>query len=347
MPLTTRLPALVLAAVAALAGCKRGRDPAPSSGQPSAPPPGQADTTARDSLQAKVQARLDSLPAQSSFYARDIRTGRTVAVRADQPMNTVSVIKLAVMVQAYRDADAGRLKLDERHLIRPEEMRQGSGVLRMFAPGLQPTYRDLITQMIATSDNTASDILIARVGRDRVNHLLDSLQYRETRLRMTLGELFRGVWVQLDSANVRMTDRQVFDRGFPDDSAAPERFFRYVTDSTHWLGRTTAREIGLFLEQLELGRLASETATDEMRGALLNQVWDTRLPQRIGERVPVGHKTGDWEPQIGNDVGIVFAPSGPIVMAAFTNANTGPMWQLNAALGRVAEDVLNAWTAAR
>ncbi|HEX5200443.1 MAG TPA: serine hydrolase, partial [Actinoplanes sp.] len=61
-------------------------------------------------------------------------------------------------------------------------------------------------------------------------------------------------------------------------------------------------------------------------------------------RVSVGHKTGDWEPQIGNDVGIVFAPGGPIVMAAFTNANMGPMWKLNAALGKVAEDVLNAWT---
>jgi beta-lactamase class A len=333
-----RVGALALACLLVLPACERRREAAPSYGTPAATAPAAPST-----LEATVQARLDSLPAQSSFYARDLRTGREVAVRADQPMNTVSVIKLAVMVQAYRDADAGRLRLSERHRIRPEEMRQGSGVLRMFTPGLEPTYRDLITQMIATSDNTASDILIGRVGRDRVNHLLDSLGYRETRLRMRIGDLFRGVWVQLDSANVRLTDRQVFDRGFPDDSATPNLYFNYVTDSTRWFGRSTAREIGLFLEQLELGRLASNASTEEMRRALLNQVWDTRLPQRIGERVPVGHKTGDWEPQIGNDVGIVFAPNGPIVMAAFTNANTGPMWRLNATLGRVAEDVLDAW----
>ena len=74
---------------------------------------------------------------------------------------------------------------------------------------------------------------------------------------------------------------------------------------------------------------------------------DPGFPVTIGERVSVGHKTGDWEPQIGNDVGIVFAPSGPIVMAAFTNANTGPMWKLNGALGKVAEDVLNAWSRTR
>jgi beta-lactamase class A len=338
----------VLALLANLAGCGRKADVPPAARSTSAAPPTAASPTsaAPAPLEATVQARLDSLPAQSSFYARDIRTGREVAIRADQPMNTVSVIKLAVMVQAYRDADAGRLRLSERHRIRREEMRQGSGVLRMFTPGLEPTYRDLIAQMIATSDNSATDILIARVGLPRVNRLLDSLGYHETRLRMTIGDLFRGVWVRQDSANVRLTDRQVFDRGFPDDSATPNLYFNYVTDSTRWFGRSTAREIGLFLEQLELGRLASEASTEEMRRALLNQVWDTRLPQRIGERVPVGHKTGDWEPQIGNDVGIVFAPGGPIVMAAFTNANTGPMWRLNSTLGRVAEDVLNAWSAA-
>ncbi len=348
MPLTRSSAALTLTLLASLAGCNRGKDAAPPPpGAPGAAAPSATTASAPTTLEATVQARLDSLPAQSSFYARDLRTGRQVAVRADQPMNTVSVIKLAVMVQAYRDADAGRLRLSERHRIRPEEMRQGSGVLRMFTPGLEPTYRDLIAQMIATSDNTASDIMIGKVGLPRVNHLLDSLGFKETRLRMTLGDLFRGVWVQADSANAGLTDRQIFDRGFPDDSANPKLYFNYVTDSTRWLGRTTAREIGLFLEQLELGRLASEASTEEMRRALLNQVWDTRLPQRIGERVPVGHKTGDWEPQIGNDVGIVFAPGGPIVMAAFTNANTGPMWQLNATLGRVGEDVLNAWTATR
>ena len=61
----------------------------------------------------------------------------------------------------------------------------------------------------------------------------------------------------------------------------------------------------------------------------------------------MGHKTGDWEPQIGNDVGIVFAPGGPIVMAAFTNANTGRCGGSNATLGKVAEDVLNAWSRTR
>jgi hypothetical protein len=60
--------------------------------------------------------------------------------------------------------------------------------------------------------------------------------------------------------------------------------------------------------------------------------------------VTLGHKTGDWPPILGNDVGIMYAPSGPIVIAVFTNGNRGSFFDLEATEGRIAEDVLNAWS---
>jgi beta-lactamase class A len=277
------------------------------------------------------------------MYARDLATGREVAVRADEPVNTVSVIKLPIMVLAYRDAEAGRLNLDDRYTVRPEDMRAGTGVLQHFAPALQPTYRDLITQMIITSDNTATDILIARVGLDRVNRMLDSLGYRETRLRMPIGQLFRGVWEQQDPQYRTLTDRQVFERGFPDDPGAAARRFTYVGDSTKWFGRTTAREMSRFLEQLQRGELAGQRYTDEMLRTLRRQLYFSRLPQRIRFAAAVGHKTGDWPPVIGNDAGIIYADRGPIVISVFTNQNRGDFVELEATIGRVAADVLAAW----
>src|SRR3954466_15222420 len=157
-------------------------------------------------LEETIRARLDSLQAQSSFYAKHLVTGREVAIRADVPMNTASVIKIPVMILAFRDADAGRLNLDERHTITADEQRRGSGLLQTFAVGLQPTYRDILTQMIITSDNTATDIMIAKVGRERVNQLLDSLGYRQTRLIMSTGQLFRSLWTGLDPKYASMTD---------------------------------------------------------------------------------------------------------------------------------------------
>lgn len=259
------------------------------------------------------------------------------------PVNTVSVIKLPVMVLAYRDAEAGRLKLDGRYTLRAEDMRRGTGVLQTFALGLSPTYRDLVTQMIVTSDNSATDILIGKLGLERVNRMLDSLGYRETRLRMPIGQLFRGVWEQLGPKYATLTDREVYERGFPTDSGAGAREFVYVQDSTKWFGRTTAREMSRFLEQLERGQLASRASTDQMRTILRNQFYFSRLPRQIGFRVDVGHKTGDWPPLIGNDVGIIYSVSGPIVISVFTNANRGSFLALEATIGQVAEDVIDAW----
>jgi len=305
--------------------------------------PGIPSLTAPPSLEARIRARLDSLQAQSSFYAKQLGTGNEVAVRADVPMNTASVIKIPVMILAFRDADAGRLDLDKRYVVRPEDLRRGSGLLQTFTPGLQPTLRDIVTQMIITSDNTATDIMIAQVGRDRVNRMLDSLGYRQTRLNATTGELFRDVWIAADPKYRVMTDREVFTRGFPNDSGASARNVAFVADSSKWLGRTTAREIAHLLEQLQRGELASQRSTQQMIRILREQFYSSRLPQRISFRVSIAHKTGDWPPLLGNDVGIIFAPNGPIVAAVFTNMNRGSFFDLEATEGRIAEDVLNAW----
>lgn len=304
-----------------------------------------ADATAADAagLAARVTARLDALPARTSLYARHLPTGREVAIRADDPMNALSVIKIPVMVLAYRDAEAGTLDLDERYRIRPEDLRRGSGLLQTFAPGLEPTWRDLVTQMIITSDNTATDIMIARVGQERVNGMLSELGYEQTRLRATTGDLFRRVWVMADPANAALSHREVFQRGFPSDAGASERTFRFEGDPEEWLGSISAREIAGLLAQIHNAEVASRASSDEMIAILERQFYSSRLPRYIRFRASVAHKTGDWPPYAGNDVGILYYEGGPTVIAVFTNQNTGDFVELESTLGRIAEDIVNSW----
>lgn len=342
-------PGTGTASVARPAG---GNRPASSPGT-SAPTPASAAATALPPAPAgldsaalinTIRSILDSLPAQTAFHAKHLASGREIAIRADAPMNTASVIKLPVMVLAYRDVEAGGpLILEARHVIGPNDLRRGSGLLQTFEIGLQPTWRDLITQMVITSDNTATDILIAKVGRDRVNRMLDSLGYKQTLLLNTTGRLFRAVWEAADTANVAMTDRDVFERGFPTDSLATQRMNAFVADPNKWLGRTTARETSRMLEQLERGELAGRRATEEMRGILRRQFYSTRLPARLRGRVAIGHKTGDWPPYLANDVGIMYGPAGPIVISAFVMENRGSYDRVEAAIARVAELVFDAW----
>jgi beta-lactamase class A len=294
-------------------------------------------------LESFINDHLASISAKSTFFARHIPSGRTIGVRADVPMNTLSVIKLPVMLLAFRDAEAGRLRLGDRYMIRREDLRRGSGLLQTFDVGLTPTYRDLVEQMIITSDNTATDILIRTVGLGRVNAMLAELGFVETRLLRTTGDLFREVWIRADPNNASMSDLEVFTRGFPNDRESAARSFALEGDSTRWLGRTTAREISAFLEGLLNASYASRESSDAMLGMLRRQFYASRLPQRLSGRAQVAHKTGDWPPFAGNDVGILFYQGGPTIVSVFTNQNTGNFFDLEAALGRIAERLVDTW----
>ena len=294
-------------------------------------------------LASRIEASLNSLNAKTSFYAKHLPSGREIAIRADEPMNALSVIKIPIMVLAYRDADAGVLNLDERYQIQPEDMRRGSGLLQSFMPGIEPTYRDIITQMIITSDNTATDLVIERLGMDRVNTMLAELGFEQTRLRATTGELFRAVLELVDPGNASLSDREVFESGFPSDPEAAVRSFGFEGDSAQWLGRITAREISHMLEAIEEGELASPESSDDMIGILRRQFYSSRLPQQLRGRASIAHKTGDWPPHAGNDVGILYYEGGPTVVAVFTNQNQGDFFELEAALGKIAVDLVDSW----
>jgi beta-lactamase class A len=295
-------------------------------------------------LQADVAKMLDALPARSSIYAKHLPSGKTIEVRADQPMNTLSVIKIAVMIEAFRDVEAGKFNLTERYQIRPEDLRRGSGLIQTFDVGLQPTYRDLIEQMIITSDNTATDILIKKTGREQVNAMLAKFGFKVTRLKATTGDLFREVWIRADPKNAKMTDREVFEKGFPTGPQSAQQTFALEGDSTKWLGVTTAREISQILEGILNAKFASKEHSKMMMDMLGAQFYSSRLPQRLQWKgVSIAHKTGDWPPYAGNDVGIMFYPGGPTVVAVFTGQNKGDFFELEATEGRIAERLVKEW----
>jgi len=294
-------------------------------------------------LESRFEELLDALPAKSSLYAKHLETGREIAVRADVPMNTLSVIKIPIMVLAFRDAEAGALDLDARYEVKSEDRRRGSGLIQTFAPGLSPTYRDIITQMIITSDNTATDIMLARVGLDRVNALLEQRGYRETRVLASTGDLFRRVWEMSDARHKALTPTEVYERGFPSDDEASARSFAFEGDPDEWLGRTTAREMARLLEELASAELSSEASRDEMIGILRRQFYASRLPRFIRFDASVAHKTGDWPPIAGNDVGILYYEGGPTIVSVFVNQNTGDFTDVEAAIGTIAKELTENW----
>ena len=276
-------------------------------------------------LQRVLDAELARFPAKAGVWVKHLTTGEEAAVRGDETFNSASVIKIPVMVLAFQMADKGTLSLSERVTINAADVRGGSGIFRYNDPGLQPTIRDVVLQMIITSDNTATDIAIAKVGGvERVNAWLRENAYGDAlRLSMTTAELFAKYGALPQTAN--RNEKTNADRGY-------------------WLGEMTPRATGRMLEAIQQcadgkgttpGIASQKSCTDMMRMMRAQQSGTRRLPHFLN--VPVAHKTGDFPPVLANDVGVVFARSGPIVISFFTNAIEGPYAEAEDRIGRIAQ----------
>lgn len=296
----------------------------------------------KSGLEAMLEADLARFPAKTGLYVKHLTTGEEAAVRADDDFDSYSVIKLAILARAYDLADQNKLNLAERYELRTADFRGGSGVFRYHSPGLNPTIRDLLTEMVITSDNTATDILLAKVGGiTPLNEWLVSKGYARTRIVQSVFDFFRRPYELRDPRNKTLTPEELLklQTTNPLVETRDERI-RREDDRNNWLGVMTPKETGRLLETIERGAMVSKPASEEMKAMLRAQQAGTRrIPHFI--TVPVAHKTGDGPPIIANDVGIVYARSGPIVISFFTTNNRELFADLEDRMGRTARLIVD------
>src|SRR5512142_1440736 len=93
-------------------------------------------------LQKQLQTMAAAHQGKIALFAKNLKTGDTVAIRADEPVQTASVIKLPILLEAMYQVKAGKHRLSERLELTKENQVEGSGVLMYMAPGLLPTFQD-------------------------------------------------------------------------------------------------------------------------------------------------------------------------------------------------------------
>lgn len=217
--------------------------------------------------------------------ARNLTTGEAVGINADEVFPSASVIKLAILADLYLQAVEGTADLQETRQLRPDDIVEGSGILKELRPGMEFTLGELAALMIVISDNTASNMLIDRLGTEAVNGRLDSFGMWQTRL----GRKFY--------------DFEARDRGL-DNWACPMEF-------------------AAMLEALERRELGSPAACEGMLAVLLRQQLDGKIPRLLPPDTKVAHKTGTVT-GASHDAGIIYSPRGPIVLAVMTKGMSTP-----------------------
>ncbi len=222
---------------------------------------------------------LEDLAGDIAYYYQDLAGGETLQFHEERPLIAASVIKLFIMAEAFRQFEAGECDPDEPIRVDPSDKCPSCGVLTYLHDGIVLPIRDLVTLMIIVSDNTATNLLIDRLGIDSINAFIDTSGFSSTRLR-----------------------RKLFD-------------MKGAANGIN--NQITAGDTGLFFSRLYHGTLVSSRSDAEMLGILKNQRLNGKFPFRIPERCLIAHKTGE-DDYVTHDAGIFFTKK-PFILCVCSN----------------------------
>lgn len=243
------------------------------------------------SLENRLRQMTVGVEGAVSLYARNLDTGREVGIDPDRRVRTASTIKLPIACALAAEVAAGRARWDERLTIRRQDKVSGSGVLSDFSDGETVSLRDANTLMIIVSDNTATNLILDRIGADKVNEFMQSIGLEATRSMRKI----RGDGTQLKPAE-----------GWSREGDKPE-------SKRFGIGSSTPREMVRLLELLEQGRVVSPEASRELLAVLERQQYKDGIGRRSGD-LRVASKSGSLD-ALRSDVGIVYTKQGRVAIA--------------------------------
>lgn len=226
---------------------------------------------------AEVDGGLDGV---MGVAIEDLTTGQKYLLRGDDVFPQASSIKITVLAELYRQAQQGKLKLTDVYTVQASDLVPDSAIMNGLTPGVTKiTLRDLATMMVAVSDNSATNVLIDRVGMDRVNALLDSLGLTHTRLRR------------------KMMDLKAAREGRENIS--------------------TPAEMMTLLEDIFRGKVIADKELTQDFFKVLSTTKDSWIPRDLPDDLKMANKPGSLE-AVRNDSGIIFVPNRPYVICVMT-----------------------------
>lgn len=271
-----------------------------------------------------LQEKLDRMAAAShgkvALYAKNLATGESVAIDPNVPVQTASVIKLPLMLQAFDQVKAGKFKLSDPVVLSKDNQAPGSGVLQFMDPGLKLTLKDTITLMMILSDNTATNMVIDAVGLKPTNAMLARMGMKNTYFY-----------------------KKVFK---PATEPMPP------DQKTFGLGKTTAEEMAKVLESIYRCDMGDRPLCLQMITIMRNQQYQAMVPRYLQRKdtsedlSAIADKVGELD-DVRNDVALVYTVRGPVIISIFTYDNQDTSWtpenKAEMLIGRMAEAIVNAW----
>jgi beta-lactamase class A len=243
------------------------------------PPPTEKQAVLWMKLEKSILDIDRSLDGVMGVAIVDLTDGHKYLLHANDVFPQASSIKICVLAELYRQVQQGKLKLTDLYTVNAADLVQDSDIMGGLTPGVTKiTLRDLATMMVAVSDNSATNVLIDRVGMDNVNAFLNAQGLRDTRLRR------------------KMMDLKAAAEGRENVS--------------------TPNEMLNLLQALYRGEILNKEMTADFFKVLSTHK-DSWIPRNLPDDLKIADKPGSLE-GVRNDSGVIFVDKRPFVLCVMT-----------------------------
>jgi beta-lactamase class A len=269
------------------------------------------ETMTASDLADRIEALISAESVDAGFAAIHVQSGAELALNAQELFPTASVFKVPVMVEVFRQAEAGRFAIGDRLPLEDSHKTLASGVLQTLDGGLTPTIHDLLTLMTIVSDNTATTMLVDLVGVDRINATMTALGLPDIVVTLNVHQMFLHTWhLPLDRV-VDFKELRAATRGKPMDYNSLT--FARTRENTV----ASAADMAKLMAMIGRRQIVSAAACEEMLLILNRQQYTSRVPRYL----PWGaarNKTGTMR-GLRNDSGLLMrGEDDAIAYALFT-----------------------------
>ena len=255
-----------------------------------------------------IKAAMAEVPGEVGIAAKHLDSLEELHYGSDGFFFPASTFKIPILAELYRQVDEGIVDPQQRLELTDELRAPGSGVLKEMGNGLRPTVHNLAMLMIIISDNTATDNLYHLVGRERLNETMRDLGLTKTRLPMSCRELLYSIF-GVETDDVPLGNSQVAARLARQEIVPDTAGFSEDRGDV-----SSPRDMMRLLEIVYNGEMHSPRSREAVMDILNRQQAMTIIPAELPLGTDVAHKTGGV-PTVRCDVGIVFSPSGPYIIA--------------------------------
>ena len=227
-----------------------------------------------------LESYLSSLPIEVEVSIKAERYGGAILFQqnANKKVPSASIIKIPILIELLKKVENGGLKWNEDYILQAEDIVGGAGNLQEQKPGFKISIKELAEKMIILSDNTATNILIRKVGMDKVNDFIAAQKLTQT----------------------------ILQREMMDFEAIKEGRQNY----------TSAADMNQLYKNLLDGQLLSPKGTKRTLKLLTRCADTSTIPRLLPKRLKIAHKTGTLD-YLRGDAGIIYTKGTPIILSVF------------------------------